>query len=132
MTTDNPKLLSPGVLAFVGDAVFGLLVRERLAQKNRPVGKLHQMSVRFVNASAQACAYQIIEQRLTDEEAAVFKRGRNAHTTNSTKNSTNKEYHTATGLEALFGYLYLNKQTNRINYLFSIIWDELLGNNKIT
>lgn len=129
MIKENPKLLSPNVLAFVGDAVFGLLVRERLAQKNRPAGKLHRLSVEFVNATAQARAYQIIEPLLTEEETAVFMRGRNAHTTNSTKTSTNKEYHTATGLEALFGYLHLSKQNNRINFLFSVIWDELSGKN---
>ncbi|HHW46197.1 MAG TPA: ribonuclease III [Clostridiales bacterium] len=128
MIKENPKLLSPGVLAFVGDAVFGLLVRERLAQKNRPAGTLHQMSVELVNATAQSRAYDIIRPLLTEEETAIFMRGRNSHTTNSTKSSTNKEYHTATGLEALFGYLHLSNQNNRINYLFSIIWDELLGN----
>ena len=120
---DNVKMLSPSVLAFVGDGVYGLCVRERLAQINRPSGELHKLSVEWVNASAQAKAYKIIEPHLTEEEISVFKRGRNFHTGNTPKSSTGGEYHTATGLETLFGFLHLSGKNERITELFEIIWD---------
>ena len=124
---DNPNLLSPSVLAFVGDAVYGLLVRTYLAEVNRPSGELHKLSVSLVNASAQAASYRLIEPLLTEKEISVFKRGRNAHTGNTPKNSTGGEYHTATGLETLFGYLYLCGEQKRVNQLFDIIWNNTLG-----
>ena len=120
---DNVKMLSPSVLAFVGDAVYGLCVREKLAQINRPSGELHKLSVEWVNASAQARAYKIIEPHLTEEEISVFKRGRNFHTGNTPKSSTGGEYHTATGLETLFGFLHLSGKNERVTELFEIIWD---------
>ena len=106
---DNPNLLSPSVLAFVGDAVYGLLVRTYLAEVNRPSGELHKLSVKLVNATAQAEAYKIIEPQLSEKEVMVFKRGRNFKTGNTPKNSSGGDYHTATGLETLFGFLYLSE-----------------------
>lgn len=120
METNN---LSPGTLAFVGDAYFGLLVRERLAEINRPSGELHSKSVKIVNASAQAKSFKVIEPILTEKELSVYKRGRNSHVNSIPKNSSVGEYHSATGLEALFGYLRLSKQEERANELFNIIWD---------
>lgn len=120
---ENVNLLSPSVLAFVGDSVYGLCVRTKLSAVNRPSGELHSLSVKYVRASAQAKAYEIIEPWLSEEEISVFKRGRNFHTSTTPKSATNKEYHTATGLEALFGYLYLNDKQSRINQLFDIIWN---------
>ena len=122
---DNVKMLSPSVLAFVGDAVYGLCVREKLAEINRPSGELHKLSVDWVNASAQAKAYKIIEPYLTEDEVAVFKRGRNFHTGNTPKSSTGGEYHTATGLETLFGFLHLSGKSDRVSELFQIIWENL-------
>ena len=119
---DNPNLLSPSVLAFVGDAVYGLFVRTYLANVNRPSGELHKLSVRLVNATAQAKAFRIIEPKLSEKELSVFKRGRNFHTGNTPKNSTGGEYHTATGLETLFGFLYLSGENDRAKALFDIIW----------
>ncbi len=116
-------MLSPSVLSFVGDGVYGLLVRTKLALVNRPSGELHKLSVEYVRASAQAKAFKVIEPYLSEEEISVFKRGRNFHTSRSPKSSTNKEYHTATGVEALFGYLYLNGKQERITQLFEIIWN---------
>ena len=124
---DNPNLLSPSVLAFVGDAVYGLYVRTYLAQVNRPSGELHKLSVQLVNATAQASAYRLIEPILTEKEISVFKRGRNFRTGNTPKNSTGGEYHTATGLETLFGFLYLSDQNDRAKELFNIIWNNTLG-----
>lgn len=109
---------SPSVLAFVGDAYYSLLVRTLLSDKNRPSGELHRLSVEYVSAAAQCKAFHKIEQALTPAEADIFKRGRNFHTGNVPKNATNAEYHTATGLETLFGYLYLSGNTERAEELF--------------
>lgn len=119
---ENPNLLSPSVLAFVGDAVYGLMVRTALAQVNRPSGELHKLSVKLVNATAQAQAYKIIEPTLFEKEISVFKRGRNFKTGNTPKNSSGSDYHTATGLETLFGFLYLSGEKDRLETLFNMIW----------
>ena len=124
---DNPNLLSPSVLAFVGDAVYGLYVRTKLSEVNRPSGELHKLSVKLVNATAQADAFKLIEPMLSEKELSVFKRGRNFHTGNTPKNSTGGEYHLATGLETLFGFLYLSEQTDRAKELFNIIWQNKMG-----
>lgn len=123
---DNPNLLSPSVLAFVGDAVYGLMVRTALAEVNRPSGELHKLSVKLVNASAQAEAFKLIEPQLFEKELSVFKRGRNFKTGNTPKNASGGDYHTATGLETLFGWLYLNQETDRAQELFNIIWQDYL------
>ena len=121
MKTENPNLLSPSVLAFVGDAVYGLYVRTALAAVNRPSGELHRLSVTMVNAAAQAKAYSVIEPELSEKEISVFKRGRNFHTSSTPKNASNGDYHIATGLECLFGWLYLSENTARADELFGII-----------
>lgn len=118
----NPKQLSPLNLAFIGDCIYEILVRENLvADANRPVNDLHRESVKYVSAKAQTEAYEKIKDLLTDEEQAVFKRGRNAKVGHNPKSATGGEYHTATGVEALFGYLYLSEQTDRIKELFNAI-----------
>lgn len=119
---DKPNLLSPSTLAFVGDGVYELLVRERLAEINRPAGELHSLSVKLVNANAQAEGFKIIEPLLSEEELSVFKRGRNFHTTSIPKSSDHTRYHTATGLEALFGFLHLKGEKDRMYELFNLIW----------
>lgn len=116
------KQLSPLNLAFIGDCIYEILVRETLvAQANRPVNDLHRESVKFVSAKAQTQAYEKIKDLLTEEETAQFKRGRNAKAGHLPKSATGAEYHTATGIEALFGYLYLTEQTDRIKELFTVI-----------
>lgn len=125
---DNVKSLSAGTLAFVGDAVFGLMVREKLAETNRPLGELHKKSVEYVNANAQAEAFEVIRCDLSEEELTAFKHGRNLHTNNIPKSSTLAQYHTATGLEALFGYLYLSGKRERADELFKKIWESHLEN----
>ena len=117
---ENPKLLSPSVLAFVGDAVYGLYVRTALAEVNRPSGELHRLSVKLVNASAQAKAFGLIEALLSDDELSIFKRGRNAHSGHVPKNQSDADYRYATGLETLYGYLYLIGDFKRIMYIFNI------------
>ena len=119
------KNMTPSTFSFVGDAVYGLCVRSYLAKLPRPSKKLHGESVNFVSASAQSKAYEIIEPLLSEEEISVFKRGRNFHTNPTPKNSSNGEYHTATGLETLFGYLYLNGKSERLSELFDVIWKNL-------
>lgn len=119
---DNVNLLSPSVLAFVGDAVYGLMVRTRLAEINRSSGDLHSLSVKYVSAVAQAEAFRIIEDRLTEKELAIFRRGRNFHTGNTPKSASGGQYHTATGLECLFGFLHLSNQNDRAKELFELIW----------
>lgn len=123
---DNVNLLSPSVLAFVGDAVYGLMVRTKLAEINRSSGDLHSLSVKYVSAVAQANAFKIIESSLSEKEISVFRRGRNFHTGNTPKSASNGEYHTATGLECLFGFLHLSGQNERAEELFNMIW-----NNKV-
>ncbi len=120
----NPKQLSPLNLAFIGDCVYEMLVRETLVtEANRPVNDLHRESVKFVSAKAQTAAYDRIKDCLTEEEEAVYKRGRNAKVGHNPKSASQGEYHIATGVEALFGYLYLTEQTERIKELFKIITD---------
>lgn len=118
---DDIKLLNPATLAFVGDAVYSLLVRTYLVNKSSRSGGLHDMAVEFVKAPSQAKAIKKIEPFLSADEIAIFKRGRNFHTSNTPKSSSNADYHTATGLECLFGFLHLSGNSDRITELFSII-----------
>lgn len=112
--------LSPLTLAFTGDAVFSLFVREMLVvDANRPVGKLHKLSVNWVKAEAQSKGMRAILSLLTEKETEVFKRGRNAHTSHTPKNQSGCDYHYATGFEALVGYLYLKDETVRLNFLLN-------------
>ncbi len=121
----NPKELSSLSLAFVGDSVYDLLVREYLLTfGKRHVGELNKDKVSMVCCKAQTGAFAKIEPLLSEDEEAVFKRGRNVQVHSVPKNSTLKDYHTATGFEALFGYLYLQGRVERIRELFEIIVSE--------
>ena len=118
----EPRQLSPLNLAFVGDCVYEMLVRDTLVcDANRPVNDLHRESVKYVSAAAQTEAFAKMKDSLTEEETAQFKRGRNAKTGHSPKSATDAQYHTATGVEALFGYLYLSGRIDRIRELFDLI-----------
>ena len=117
-----PNELSPLNLAFIGDCVYEMLVRESLVlNANRPVNDLHRESVKYVSAKAQTLAYDKIKDMLTEQEIAVYKRGRNAKVGHNPKSASQGEYHIATGVEALFGYRYLTEQIERIKELFNII-----------
>ena len=118
----DPKQLSPLTLAFIGDTVYDLLVREEIiCDANRSANDLHALAVKQVKASAQAQAVESILDLLTEDELSVFKRGRNAKTAHIAKNASTADYHKATGLEAVFGYLYLSGETDRIKELYNII-----------
>ena len=116
----NADTISPLTLAFVGDAVFSLYIREMLVcDANRPVGKLHTLSVKWVKAEAQSKGMHAILSLLTEKETEVFKRGRNAHTSHTPKNQSGCDYHYATGFEALVGYLYLKDENERLPLLLN-------------
>ena len=120
----NPSQLSPLTLAFVGDAVFDLFVRERLVcLANIPVNRLHSLAVSLVKASSQARAAKRLSEILSEKELSVLKRGRNAHTNHKAKNASESVYHYATGLEALFGFLYLSGESDRLRELFELTLD---------
>jgi len=115
---------SPLVLAYIGDAIYEVYVRNKLvSQHNIQVDKLHKMAVNMVKSSAQAKSYHKIEQELTEEELAVFKRGRNAKSS-VPKNSDMSEYKIATGLEALIGYIYLSGDNKRLDEIMNLILRE--------
>ena len=128
---ENPKQLSPLTLAFLGDAVFELLVREELvSQANAPVRKLHKKAVSIVCAGAQSDAVALLEPVLTAEETEIYKRGRNTNGHHVPKNADPASYRRATGLEALFGYLYLQGKKERIRELFEMIRDDTRENRE--
>ena len=109
-------------LAHVGDAVYELLYRSKLCTDGHTaVAEMHRMTVAFVRAEAQAEAAAKLLPVLTQYETSVFKRGRNAKVNSVPHNADIGQYHAATGLEALFGWLYLLGRTERINELFNII-----------
>lgn len=115
----NPKLLSPLTLAFVGDGVYELLVRKRIVEAgSMPPKKLNAHKVEMVRASAQAAVYDGLEPLLTEDERDMLKRGRNAHTGSVPKNAQMADYRKATGVEALFGFLYLKGDWERLYFLF--------------
>jgi ribonuclease-3 family protein len=119
------KSYSGLTLAYIGDAIYDLVIRTYVVENgNAPVNKLHKQVVKLVQASAQSQLYHTIQDMLTEEEQAIYKRGRNAKSFTSAKNADIVEYRTATGLEALFGYLYLTGQTARILELIHPILSE--------
>ncbi len=112
-------------LAHVGDGVFELLVRSKLcADGHTAVGELHRLTVKTVNAPAQAKAVEKLLPLLHEDEADIYRRGRNAKVNSVPQHADLGQYHAATGLEALFGWLYLQGRTERINELFSAVWGE--------
>lgn len=108
------RTISPLKLAYLGDAVFEILVRTLvLDSTGGPVKKLHRKTSSLVNAAAQAAMAAAILPMLTEQEKAVFRRGRNAKTSTMSRHADIQDYRNATGLEALYGYLYLTNETER-------------------
>ena len=115
-------------LAHIGDAVYELLTRTMLcADGNKKVTDLHKKTVAIVNAPAQAAAAARMLPVLTEDEAYIYKRGRNAKVNSVPQKADIAQYHAATGLEALFGWLYLQGKTERINELYAICTEDNHG-----
>lgn len=124
-TAQQVNAISNTGLALVGDGVFELLVRTYLCTRgDQTVLKLHKDTVSMVNAVTQAKYADLLKPHLTEEEYDYYRRGKNAHTHAAPKSATKAEYAKATGLEALFGALYLLGRTRRLNELFQILMEE--------
>lgn len=132
MTEKEARGYSPNVLAFYGDSVYEVLVRERVVTNHQTnAGRLHDMAVERVRASYQSEAVNVIEPMLTEQEADILRRGRNAGGISVPKSAKPSEYRRATALEALFGYLSLTGQNERIAELFNAICEALpIGSDK--
>ena len=122
---DDIRAISTLGLAHLGDGVFELMVRSWLCLHGKATSKgLHKATVRYVAAPAQAKAAEKIIPLLTEEEGDVFRRGRNTSPHSVPKAASRADYQTATALEALFGWLYLQGRTERINQLFELMMEE--------
>ncbi len=125
MTKQEANQYGVAALAFLGDAVYEQLVRELIVTRaNMPAAKLHNEAVKYVCCEFQSKAVERIFDRLTDEEQAVYKRGRNADGITPPKHSSAQDYRRATGLECLFGYLRLKGDGERITAIFEMIMSE--------
>ncbi len=124
--------LPGGTLAYLGDSVFEVKVRQILIEKGyTSCGVLNREALRYVTAVAQSKAAEKILPLLDDEETAVYKRGRNASGLSTPHSATQSEYRRATGLEALFGYLYLKGKTERIDLLFAVCANDIKNEGNV-
>lgn len=121
LTGEDITMLSPLQLAYVGDAVYELLVRTYLLNKGLNVKELHKSTIKYVKAKAQADIIHSIEESLTDDEKHFVKKGRNAKSNTTPKNADIIDYKYATGFECLVGYLYLTGQDERLSQIFEQI-----------
>ncbi len=114
---ESPKSYSPLVLAYIGDSVHTTYIRSRIvAEGDKKVNELHKLCSAFVKAKAQSEVILKLSGELTEEEEAVYKRGRNAKSYTVPKNAEVTDYRHATGFEALIGYLYISKKKERLEY----------------
>ncbi|WP_024737146.1 Mini-ribonuclease 3 [Enterocloster asparagiformis] len=114
------RTYSPLVLAYIGDAVYELMIRSKVINHgSMQVNKMHKHSAALVKASAQAQLIKALQEELTEEELAAYKRGRNAKSATMAKHATMIDYRMATGLEALVGWLFLTEQYARLAELVS-------------
>lgn len=117
---------SPLALAYIGDCIYDLVIRTVVVGRgNRSSSQLHKSSTKYVNAGAQAAMAEALQDCLTEEEAAVYRRGRNAKSYTTAKNASVIDYRKATGLEALIGYLYLRDDMGRVIDLVKLGLDRL-------
>ena len=120
------KEYSPLTLAYIGDGIYDLIIRTLVVNRgNKQVQKLHLETSALVNAGTQSKMMRVLQEQLTEEEHAVYKRGRNAKSVSPAKNQSVTDYRRATGFEALLGYLYLKKEWQRILDLVKIGLDSL-------
>lgn len=117
---------SPLTLAYIGDSIYDLIIKSLVINEgNRQVNKLHKETSMYVQASTQSLMMRAMQEALTEEEHAVYKRGRNAKSVSPAKNQSITDYRRATGFEALLGYLYLKKEWKRMLDLVKIGLDSL-------
>ncbi len=128
LTQKKPSQFSPLSLAYIGDGVYELFVRTRVMEEheNMPAYKLHKKTVQYVKARSQSNSIEAMLPQLTEDEEAVYKRGRNAKSNTSPKNADMMEYRRATGFEALLGYLYLSDESARLYELMNIAYENAL------
>lgn len=118
MSVQDAKILNPQVLAFVGDGVYTMYVRNLIVLNNAgKSGELHKLTAKYVKAKTQSETIEKLLPTLTEDETDVFRRGRNYKTQSTAKNSSVQEYHRATGFEAVLGFLYLSGQKERLNQI---------------
>lgn len=121
----EPRLLGPIVLAYIGDAIYEVFIRQYVVSlPNQRPNHLHRLSTQYVSAKAQAKALQVWLPYLTEEETDMVKRGRNAKSGTSAKNADILEYRHSTAFECLIGYLYYTKQWERLQYLLMLSLDK--------
>lgn len=126
MTEVDISTYSPLTLAYMGDCIYDLIIRSLVVNKgNKQVNKLHQETSSLVQASTQSLMMRTMQEHLTEEEHAIYKRGRNAKSVSPAKNQSITDYRRATGFEALLGYLYLKKDWKRMLDLVKIGLDSI-------
>lgn len=126
----NPNEYSPLSLAFIGDSIFDVVIKSVIVEKgNCQVNKLQNRTSKIVRATSQAVIADALKEELTEEEANILRRGRNAKPYTKAKNASYSEYCKATGLEALIGYLYLKGETERLVSLIKIGLDKVLDDD---
>ena len=128
LTNKKPSQFSPLALAYIGDGVYELFVRTKVIEEheNMPANKLHKKTVQYVKAHAQANSIDAMLPHLTEDETAVYKRGRNTKSNTTPKNADMADYRKATGFEALIGFLYLSGENERLHELMNIAYENTL------
>ncbi|MCE5222477.1 MAG: Mini-ribonuclease 3 [Clostridium sp.] len=118
---DEARMLNPLQLAIIGDGIFEVFIRNYILTQNTALSanKIHVKAIGYVKAKSQSCIMHEIEELLTEEEEAVYKRGRNAKSPTVPKNADVRDYRMATGFEALVGYLYLTGNKERLDLIFN-------------
>ena len=126
------KLYSPLVLAYIGDSVYEVYVRGRIIEENPdlPAYKLHKKTINYVKAHSQSESIESLLPDLSEEEEAVYRRGRNAKSPTVPKNADVTEYRRATGFEALIGFLYLDGRTERLHLLMQNAYNSIKTEGK--
>lgn len=125
----NPNEYNSLVLAYIGDTLYDLYVRSRNIADNPGMNanRLHRASIQFVSAHGQSEAVKFLEDRLTEQELAAYKRGRNTKSYTVPKNANVREYRRATGFEALLGWLYIGGQQQRLRELLELSYEAVLA-----
>lgn len=120
-TVDEARMLNPLQLALVGDGVYEVFIRNYVLSSNisLSVHKIHVAAIGFVKAKSQSIIMHVLEEKLTEEEEYIYKRGRNAKSANVPKNADVRDYRMGTGFEALIGYLYLIGNKERLHYILN-------------